>query len=85
MTSQGNYEYQGSNIIITIHHSSSTDGNNINNTILASEAEDLLHSWDNVKTTITIIHNRTMIINFDEGEQRLNKIFGNLPIIGVVV
>lgn len=66
--------------------SSSTDENSINNTILAaSEAEDLPHSWDNVKTTITVIHNRIMIINFDEGEQKLNKIFGNLPIIGVVV
>lgn len=73
------------NIMAAARSSSSTDGNKINNTILASEAEDLLYSWDNIKTTITIIHNRIMIINFDEGEQKLNKIFGNLPIIGVVM
>jgi hypothetical protein len=52
---------------------------------LASEAGNLPHSWNNVKTTITIILNRIMILSFDESEQQVNKIFGDLPITGVVL
>jgi hypothetical protein len=74
------------NVMAAISSSSSpsTTENNNNNT-LASEVGNLPQSWTNVKTTITIIQNRIMILSFDESEQQVNKIFGDLPIIGVVV
>jgi hypothetical protein len=72
------------NVMAAISSSSSTAENN-NNNILASEAGNLPYSWNNVKTTIMIIQNRIMILSFDESEQQVNKIFGDLPIIGIVV
>jgi hypothetical protein len=73
------------NVIAAISSSSSTAENNNNDNILASEAGNLPYSWNNVKTTIMIIQNRIMILSFDESEQQVNKIFGDLPIIGIVV
>jgi hypothetical protein len=72
------------NVMAAISSSSSTAENNNNNTS-ASQAGNLPHSWNNVKTTIMIIHNRIMILSFDESQQQVNKIFSDLPIIGIVV
>jgi hypothetical protein len=74
------------NVMAAISSSSpSTTENNNNNNNLASEVGNLPQSWTNLKTTITIIQNRIMILSFDESEQQVNKIFSDLPIIGVVV
>jgi hypothetical protein len=54
-----------------------------NNNPLASE--HLPRYWNDVKTTITVIEKRVIIITFDKSEQQMNKIFGNLPIIGIVI
>ena len=73
------------NVMAVISSSSLSTAENINNNTLPSEAGNLRHSWNNVKTTIGIIQNRIMILSFNESEQQVNKIFGDLPIIGVVV
>lgn len=73
------------NVMAAISSSSPSTTENNNNNTLASEVGNLPQSWTNVKTTITIIQNRIMILSFDESEQQVNKIFGDLPIIGVVV
>jgi hypothetical protein len=72
------------NVMAAISSSSSTAENNNNNT-LASQAGNLPHSWNNVKTTIMIIQNRIMILSFEESEQQVNNILSDLPIIGIVV
>jgi hypothetical protein len=74
---------RGTTNIIATKSSLSPAGNN--NNVLASESEYLPRYWNDVKTTITIIQNRIMIITFDKSEQQMNKIFGNLPIIGIVI
>ena len=73
------------NVMAAISSSSPSTTENNNNNTLASEVGNLPQSWTNVKTTIMIIQNRIMILSFDESEQQVNKIFGDLPIIGVVV
>jgi hypothetical protein len=76
---------RGTTNVMAVISSSRSTAKNINNNTLPSEAENLRHSWNNVKTTIGIIQNRIMILSFDESEQQMNKVFGDLPIIGVVV
>ena len=43
------------------------------------------HSWNNAKTTISVIANKTLLITFDKSETTLNEIFNSQPIIGMVV
>jgi hypothetical protein len=45
---------------------------------------DTNHSWNNVKTTISVIENKTVLITFDKSETNLNEIFDSQPIIGMV-